>query len=125
MTGTGVRDPEEPDQWLVEPWPADASFDEVARHFLVASTTHAATCTSIACLLVFHESLQAALAAAPTEELRAQDSEERGYKLGCVDLGVIFFRALYTAAYGRDPQASEDQHVHAVKHRDDPQSPGP
>jgi hypothetical protein len=96
MSGTGVRDPEDPDRWLVQPWPAHASFDHVAQHFQEASVTH----HSIVCLLAFHEGLRAALAAAPTEELTAQAHGERGYKLGCAELGVTFFRALYVAEYG-------------------------
>ncbi len=119
---TGVRDPEDPDRWLVAPWPADASVGVVVQHFDRASSTQFHAGTSAVCLLAFHEGLRAALAAAPTEEFTDQaDWDRRGYMLNCADLGVTIFRD----QYGHDPQAGEDQHIAAVKHRNDPQSPGP
>jgi hypothetical protein len=126
MTGTGVRDPEDPDRWLVSPWPAHATFGDVVQHFDRANSTQFHAGTSAACLLAFHEGLRAALAAAPTEEFTDQaDWDRRDYMLNCADLGVTIFRDQYVAQYGHDPQTDEDQHVHAVKHRNNPQLPGP
>jgi hypothetical protein len=124
MTGSGVRDPEDPDRWLVAPWPADTSFGDVLHHFHRASLARLPTDGSIARLLAFHEGLRAALAAAPTEA--DQDQRDRcGYLLDCADLSVTLFQDQYLAHYGHDPQAAEDHHVQAVKHRTDPQSPEP
>jgi hypothetical protein len=110
---TGVRDPEDPDRWLVAPWPADASFGDVVGHFDRAGTTQLHPDTSAACLLAFHEGLRAALAAAPTGEFTDQaDWDRHGYMLNCADLGVTIFRD----QYGRDPQADEDQHITANPH---------
>jgi len=126
MTGTGVHDPEDPGRWLVAPWPADTSIDDVVQHFDRTSTTHLHAGSSTACLLAFHEGFRAALAAAPTEEFTERAHwDRRGYILNCADLGVSIFRDQYLAQYGRDPQAGEDQHVQAVKDRNNPQSPGP
>jgi hypothetical protein len=123
MTGTGVRDPEDPDRWLVAPWPAHASLNDVVQHFQSAGTTEA---TSIVRLLAFHEGLRAALAAAPTGEFTDPDDwDRRGYVLNCADLGVSIFRDQYATQYGHDPQAGEDQHVQAVKLRRRTQQPRP
>jgi hypothetical protein len=127
MTGPGVRDPEDPDQWLVAPWPADASLWDVVQHFQQVSCTQFDAGTSNARLLAFHEGLYAALTAAPpTEEFANQtELDRRSYVLSCANLGVRVFQDLATA-HGRDPQVGEDEHVQAIKHRNNPPtSPGP
>jgi hypothetical protein len=126
VTGTGVRDPEDPDRWLVSPWPADASVGDVVQHFGQVNATQFHAGTSAARLLAFHEGLRAALAAAPIGDFADQAGwDRRSYLLNCADLGVTIFRDQYVAQYGHDPQAGEDQHVQAVKHLHNPQSPGP
>jgi hypothetical protein len=122
MTGAGIRDPENPDQWLVAPWPADASFRDVLQHFHQVCTQFDAD-TSNARLLAFHEGLYAALAAAPTGQFAEQTQGDwRTYVLNCADLGVRIFRDL-AIIHVRDPQAAEDQHVRAVQGRNNPQTP--
>jgi hypothetical protein len=127
MTSTGVRDPEDPqdpDRWLVGPWPADASFRAVLQHFHQVSSTQFPAGTSAARLLAFREGFCWALAAAPTGKFADQtDEDRRSYILSCADLAVRIVRDLDVAEYGRDPQAGEDQHVRAVGHRNNPQSP--
>jgi hypothetical protein len=124
MTGPGVRDPEDPDRWLVAPWPADASVGAVLQHFHQVSSTQFDAATSNARLLAFHEGLYAALESAPTGEFTDQtDEDRRSYILSCADLAVRIFRDLDVAEYGRDPQTGEDQHVRAVQHRNNPQTP--
>jgi hypothetical protein len=86
---TGVRDPQDPDRWLVTPWPAHATVGEVVGHFDRATTQFHAD-TSTARLLAFHEGLRAALAAASTDEFT--DWDRHGYLLNCADLGVAIFR---------------------------------
>ncbi len=113
MTGTGVRDPENPDRWLVAPWPADASFGDVVQHFDRASATQFHAGTSAACLLA---------SGAFTDQA---DWDRRGYLLNCAELGVTIFRDLDIVQHGHDPQTDEDRHVQAVKHRHNPQSPEP
>ncbi|HYS35329.1 MAG TPA: hypothetical protein VEO01_06775 [Pseudonocardiaceae bacterium] len=126
MTGTGVRDPEDPDRWLVSPWPADTSFLGVMQHFQQASTTQLPTGTSIARLLAFEESFRTALAAAPTKEFTDQAQWNwRGYMLELADLSVTLLQDQYLTQYGHDPQAAEDQHVQTVKHRAGTQPPRP
>jgi hypothetical protein len=123
MTGPGVRDPEEPDRWLVAPWPANASLWDVAQHFQQVTSTQFGTDTSNARLLAFHEGLYAALESAPTDEFADQtELDRRSYVLSCADLGVRVFQGL-TTAHARDPQAGEDQHVQAVKFRHSPPTP--
>ena len=103
MTGTGVRDPENPDRWLVAPWPVDASFGDVVQHFDQASTTQFHAGAGTACLLAFHEGLRAALAASPTGEFTDQaDRDRRGYLLNFADLGVM--TALRKVPQGYSPK---------------------
>ncbi len=65
-TTTGIAHPDEPDRWLVPPWPAAASFSEVVRHFLrfhpwgTTNTTH---------LLTYFEGYEAALNAVPPDKI--------------------------------------------------------
>jgi hypothetical protein len=62
-----------------------------------------------------------ALVMAPANELEYRKQWNwREAMLGCVDRCVTLYREKVTK-YGRDPQATEDQHVKAVKQRSGPQ----
>lgn len=63
---TGVRNPERPEWWLVRPWPPGAGFCAVVRHFL---TAYFHIDRGVAHQLAYFRGYQAALAAAPTDEL--------------------------------------------------------
>jgi len=118
MTGTGVRDPEDPDQWLVAPWPADASFGDVMEHFHQASLARRTKDDSTARLLAFHKGLREALVAAPTDEDADQADRDWGNQvMDVAERAVEIFQDLYVVEFGRDPQAGEDHHFHTVKHR--------
>ena len=122
VTGPGVRDPEEPGRWLVEPWPADTSFGDVLEHFQRASLARLPSDGSLDRLLAFHQGLRAAPAATPIGDVTDQDRV--GWcedLLEFADLSVT----LFLAHCGHDPQAAEDQHVQAVKHRTGTRSPEP
>ncbi|HEY3610418.1 MAG TPA: hypothetical protein VGL06_23155 [Pseudonocardiaceae bacterium] len=126
MIGTGVRDPEDPDRWLVAPWPADATFGAVLHHFRQASVARLPSDGGIARLLAFHEGFRAALAAAPIEEFTDQDQHDWcGHILDCAELSVTLFQNQYLAHHGHDPQADEDEHVQTIQHRSAAQLPGP
>jgi hypothetical protein len=126
MTGTGVRDPEDPDRWLVAPWSTDASFDDVFDHFQQVSRTRLPTDGSTVRLLAFHEGFSAALAAAPIDECASQAHRDwRDDMQEVADRAVRLFRKLHIAQYGQDPQTDEDHHVQAVKHRTATRAPGP
>jgi hypothetical protein len=115
---TGVRDPENPDQWLVSPWPAQASFCDVVQHFQWAGLLRLPNDSSTARHLAFNKGFQAALAVAHTNEFEYQAQWNwRGYMLDCVDRCVNLYGEKYVAEYGRDPQEGEDQHTKAVKQR--------
>jgi hypothetical protein len=64
---TGIPKPDEPGRWLVPPWPANASFDQIVRHFLnrtpssLDNTRHQ---------LAYWDGYRIALASAPTDRLR-------------------------------------------------------
>jgi hypothetical protein len=126
VTGTGVRDPEAPDRWLVAPWPTGASFDDVFDHFQQTSLTLLSSDDSTVRLLAFHEGFSVALAAAPTHECTNQVHRDwRDDMQEVADRAVGLFRKLHVAQYGRDPQADEDHHVQAVKQRTSTRAPGP
>ena len=81
---TGIRDPENPDRWLVWPWPAEAGFCEVVRHFL-ASVWPLFRDTNPARQLAYYEGYQAALLAASTDDLHGPGAMEwRDELLSCV-----------------------------------------
>jgi hypothetical protein len=124
MTGTGVRDPQDPDRWLVEPWPPDTNVGDVLEHFQRASLARLPADGSIDRLLAFHQGLRAALEAAPAEDVTDEDRLDwcEGL-LEVADLSVTLFQEQYIAQYGHDLQAGEDQHITAVKYRNDAQQP--
>ncbi|HEX3649538.1 MAG TPA: hypothetical protein VHV49_14015 [Pseudonocardiaceae bacterium] len=92
-TTTGIRDPEKPNVWLVWPWPVEAGFCKIVRHFL--------TClwplfgdTNPARQLAYYEGYQAALLAATTDDLRGPGALEwREELLACVARCVTTHRA--------------------------------
>lgn len=63
---TGISNPDRPDHWLVPPWPDDAAFSDVIRHFLRFHPWRAA---SSAHLVAYFEGYAAALDAAPADEV--------------------------------------------------------
>ena len=65
-TTTGIRYPDKPRYWLVPPWPADASFSDVVRHFLNHHLLWRKPNTAY--LLAYFEGYEAALEAAPPDE---------------------------------------------------------
>lgn len=66
---TGIRDPDDPDRWLVLPWPVEAGFCEVVRHFLPAHVRLLGD-KNTARQLAYFEGYQAALLAASTDDLQ-------------------------------------------------------
>jgi len=115
---TGVPDPENPDQWLVSPWPAQASFCDVVQHFQWAGVTRLPSNSSTVRHLAFQEGFQAALAVAPTDEFEYQAQWNwHGWMLDSVDRCVSIYRERRDAEHGRDPQPGEDEQVKAVKQR--------
>jgi hypothetical protein len=68
-TTTGIRNPDKPGHWLVPPWPADASFNDVVRHFL---RFHPWGNTKTAHLLAYFEGYEAALDAASIDQLASE-----------------------------------------------------
>ncbi len=115
-TTTGIRDPENPEQWLVSPWPAQAGFCDVVQHFQWASLMRLPNNSSTVRHLAFNEGFQAALAVAPTNEFEYQAQWNwRGYMMDSVDRCAALFREKYVAEYGHDPQADEDRHAKDVK----------
>lgn len=78
----GIRDPERPERWLVRPWPVDAGYRAVVGHFLVAyfHVDYGASRQ-----LAYFRGYQAALAAAPTDELTCRmDWQWRDELIHCV-----------------------------------------
>ena len=63
---TGIANPDKPGHWLVPPWPTDATFSDVVRHFLRYTLWRN---KNTAHLLAYFEGYQAALHSAPTDEL--------------------------------------------------------
>lgn len=92
---TGIPHPDKPGQWLVPPWPTNASFCDVVRHFL---RHHLWRDTNTAHLLAFFEGYQAALDGAPIDELRYA-GHWRWFEdmRDCVDRCASFYREQHTA----------------------------
>lgn len=64
-TPTGVPNPDDPGDWLVPPWPSDATFSEVVGHFMAH---HMLRSTNTTHLVTYFEGYQAALETAPADE---------------------------------------------------------
>jgi hypothetical protein len=64
---TGIRNPDQPDQWSVPPWPPQATVGEVVRHFSRFPLRQTA---SSAALAAYYQGYAAVLAKAPTYELQ-------------------------------------------------------
>ncbi|HEX3648969.1 MAG TPA: hypothetical protein VHV49_11110 [Pseudonocardiaceae bacterium] len=74
-TTTGIREPRAPGAWLVPPWPAEAGFCAVVRHFLTSLWPLFGD-SDPARQLAYYEGYQAALLAAPTGDLRGPGASE-------------------------------------------------
>ncbi|GAB3449192.1 hypothetical protein [Actinophytocola sediminis] len=72
-TTTGVRDPDNPDRWLVPPWPAHDDFSDIVIHFLWHDPQW--DYPSTAQLLAYFDAYRTALEA-PTDQ-PANASEQR------------------------------------------------
>lgn len=83
-TTTGISNPDKPGHWLIPPWPTGASFSGVVRHFL---RFHPWGNTSTAHLLAYFEGYEAALDAAPTDELT-----HAFYRRWCADMHACIAR---------------------------------
>jgi hypothetical protein len=90
---TGIRDPKNPSVWLVWPWPVDAGFGDVVRHFLTYFWPLSGD-SDPARQLAYYEGYQAALLAAPTDGVRGPGALEwRDELLACVARCVTTYRA--------------------------------
>lgn len=90
----GLRDPDDPTTWLVRPWPVNATFCEVVRHFMTAFLHRLQTKPSTAALLAYYETYQTALQEASTAELTYPVAWQwRDEMLDCVGRCVAQFRA--------------------------------
>jgi hypothetical protein len=65
----GIPDPDRPSLLLVRPWPIDAGFCDVVRHFRTTYVSGLQGERSVARQLAYFEGYQAALAKASTHEL--------------------------------------------------------
>lgn len=91
-TTTGIRDPENPDVWLVVPWPVDAGFGEVVRHFLTSFWLLFGDTDPVR-QLAYYEGYQAALLAAGTTGLHGPGALEwRDDLLTCVVRCIATYR---------------------------------
>ena len=100
-TTTGIRDPENPDHWLVWPWPDEAGFCEVVRHFLNACWPLLGD-SDPARQLAYYEGYQAALLAASTEYLHGPGAWEwRDGLLAAVARCIARYRAQVQAGQFR------------------------
>jgi hypothetical protein len=105
---TGIPDPDAPDRWLVRPWPVRSSFCEVVRHFLTAYVGRLEGAGTVRQLAYF-EGCQAALEAAPTNELTHPTTWRwHDELLGCVEDCVTRFRDKLTTQ-GRQAMATGRQ----------------
>jgi hypothetical protein len=90
---TGIADPDRPDLWLVCPWPAQASFCEVVRHFLMAYVYGLQGEQSVARQLAYFEGYDMALKAASTRDLTHEVAWQwRDELMGCVGDCVAIFQ---------------------------------
>jgi hypothetical protein len=82
---TGILDPVRPDRWLVPPWPVDAGFGEVVQHFLTSFIWPLSNDSHPARQRAYFVGYQAALLAAPTDDLHRPGALEwRDELLRCV-----------------------------------------
>lgn len=82
---TGILDPVRPDRWLVPPWPVDAGFGAVVRHFLMSFPWPLSDDSHPARHQAYFADYQAALLAAPTDDLHGPGAlERRDELLRCV-----------------------------------------
>lgn len=89
----GIPDPLDPARWLVWPWPADANFNGVVRHFLTVYVGRLQGERSTARQLAYWEAHQAALKEAPTHELTGPGAWHwHDDMVRCVDDCVAIFQ---------------------------------
>lgn len=89
----GIPDPLDPARWLVRPWPANASFGGVVRHFLTVYVGRLQGEHRTARQLAYWEGYQAALKEAPTDELTGPGARHwHDDMVRCVDDCVAVFR---------------------------------
>jgi hypothetical protein len=82
---TGIIDPDDPSRWLVPPWPVQACFGEVVRHFLMAYMWRLQDNTDVRRQLAYFEGYRAALKAAPMPEVAYPiDKQWQGELLACI-----------------------------------------
>ncbi|QIZ38305.1 hypothetical protein [Saccharopolyspora sp. ASAGF58] len=65
----GIPDPDDPGRWLVRPWPTNASFCNVVRHFLNVYVWRLVQDTDVRRQLDYFSAYRAALENASTHEL--------------------------------------------------------
>jgi hypothetical protein len=116
----GIYAVSDPRDWLVRPWPVHASFHDIVRHFMFADFHSRGTDNSQADNRAFYEVYEKALHGAPAPALTDAWSK-RWYNelLDCVMRCVVQFGGTSLLRSEGDPQATEDQHVKAVKQRTD------
>lgn len=89
----GIPDPLDPTLWLVRPWPVDAGFCHVVRHFLTIYVGRLQGERSTARQLAYWEGYQQALKTAPTDELTGPGAGHwHDDMVRCVDDCVATFR---------------------------------
>lgn len=88
----GIPDPDNPENFLVPPWPADTKFCGVVRHFL---RYHVWGSENTAHLLAYYKGYQSALNAAPRE--RPHPVQQGWYEamLECIDACVKLYSEKY------------------------------
>ncbi|MGH7867186.1 MAG: hypothetical protein ACREP9_06025 [Candidatus Dormibacteraceae bacterium] len=95
---TGIPDPDGSGRWLVRPWPREASFCEITRHFLTAYIWRLQNDTNVARQLAYFQGYHTALQAAPTHELKHDcDWQWRNDLQNCVARCVASYQGKYVA----------------------------
>lgn len=96
---TGIPYPDKPGHWLVPPWATNASFSDLVRHFL---SRHPWGNTNTVHLLAYFEGYEAALDAAPTDEL-TYAGHQRWYDdmRDCVSRCATIYREMHAAEIQR------------------------
>ena len=99
-TPTGIPNPDEPGDWLVPPWPTEATFLDVVGHFLAH---HSLRITNTAHLATYFEGYQAALEAALADDLTdASHLRWCGDMRDCVSRCARLYRNQLMAGGGAD-----------------------
>jgi hypothetical protein len=83
---TGIRNPDQPDRWLVRPWPVGAHLCDVVRHFLNAYVWGLRSETDSAHHLAYYKGYLAAIEAAPQDGMMPVTGWD-WYEDLCVSIG--------------------------------------